>query len=58
MHKCAVLDMANWLFGGRIITGRELTKALAGEAYDCWQFQSASAFKFDLETVDSLYEQI
>jgi len=58
MHKVAVLDMANWLHGGRIMRAEETAKALRGEAFEAWVFETACSFPYTLETVDEMYDSI
>lgn len=58
MHMTAILDLANWLYGGTIITAAELAKSLAGEPYRAWRFEKPSAFCYTLESVRSMYEAI
>jgi nicotinamidase-related amidase len=58
MHMTAILDLANWLYGGTIITTKELQKALAGEEFRAWQFETPSAFAYTVETVRGMYDSI
>lgn len=58
MHMTAILDLANWLYGGTIIGAAELSKALAGQPYQAWRFATPSAFAYTLETVRDLYDSI
>lgn len=58
VHKAAVLDMANWLYGGGVVRTAELEKALAGQAYEAWAFEKANAFPYTLETLEELYERL
>lgn len=58
MHKVAILDMANWLHGGRIMRADETAKALRGESFQAWEFEKANSFPYTLETVDEMYDSI
>lgn len=58
MHKTAILDMANWLYGGAIYSTDELCKALDGEEHDVWVFQGPAQMNYEVETLDTLYESI
>jgi nicotinamidase-related amidase len=57
-HMTAILDLANWLYGGRIIRARELAKALAGEQFVAWEFAKPNAYPYTLETVEGMYASI
>jgi nicotinamidase-related amidase len=58
VHKTAILDMANWLYGGHVIRAAELAKALAGDDYQAWIFRKPNSMPYTLETLDSLYASI
>ncbi|WP_241079457.1 cysteine hydrolase family protein [Natranaerofaba carboxydovora] len=58
MHKIAVLDMANWLYGGSIINSTELSKALNGQDYKVWHFEKPAQFLYTLDTVNSMYKSL
>ncbi len=58
MHMTAILDLANWLYGGEIVRAGELEKALRGAPYRSWHFVSANAFPYTLETVRDMYDSI
>lgn len=55
MHKVVVLDMANWLFGGRILNAGELAKTVKGKNYNVWEFKKPATFDYELDTVESMY---
>lgn len=57
-HKVAMLDMANWLYGGQILRADEAVKAMAGQPYHGWTFSEPHAMHYTAETVDSLYAQL
>ncbi len=58
IHKVAVLDMANWLYGGSVIKANDLARALQGYDYHAWHFTKPAEFLYTLNTVDELYESI
>jgi nicotinamidase-related amidase len=58
MHMTAVLDLANWLYGGHVIRAAELAKALSGERFQAWHFEAPSAFPYTVETVRAMYESL
>jgi nicotinamidase-related amidase len=58
MHMTSILDLANWLYGGRVIRAVELAKALAGKPYECWSFQTPNAYPYTIETVEAMYRSI
>jgi nicotinamidase-related amidase len=58
MHMTAILDLANWLYGGSIIKSSELAKALKGAPHHAWHFEKPASFAYSLENVRSLYESI
>ncbi|MSP82904.1 MAG: cysteine hydrolase [Alphaproteobacteria bacterium] len=58
MHMTSILDLANWLYGGRIIRARELENALAGEPFAAWDFTAPSSYPYTLETVQGMYDSI
>jgi nicotinamidase-related amidase len=58
MHMTSILDLANWLYGGRIIRADELAKALAGESFEAWDFEKPNAYPYTLETVEGMYRSI
>jgi nicotinamidase-related amidase len=58
MHMTSILDLANWLYGGRIIRAAELAKALAGKPFDSWDFEAPNRFPYTIETVEAMYRSI
>ena len=58
MHKVAILDMANWLYGGNIITADEFEKALDGQPHKIWNFTTANSYPYSLDNVEDLYNSI
>jgi nicotinamidase-related amidase len=58
VHKAAVLDMANWVYGGTIIRAEELAKALAGKDYQAWEFRRPNSLPYTLETLEAAYASL
>lgn len=58
MHMTSILDLANWLYGGSIITSSELAKALKGDPHRSWRFERPGIFAYSLENVRSLYDSL
>lgn len=58
MHMTSTLDLANWLYGGSIITSNELSKALKGAPHHIWRFETPGAFAYTIENVRTLYDSI
>lgn len=58
MHRTSILDMANWNFGGQIFSAAEMIKALQGKPFQAWSFTKSSAYAYQIDTVDELYEQL
>ena len=58
VHKAAVLNMANWLYGGTIIRTGELARALSGQTYRAWKFPGPNSLAYTLETLESLYASL
>ena len=58
VHKAAVLNMGNWLYGGTIIRAGELARALAGKTYQAWKFRGPNRLAYTLDTLESLYASL
>lgn len=58
MHRVAILDMANRLYGGGVLTTVEAVKALSGGPYHAWRCTRPIEFRYDAENYDSLYEAL
>jgi nicotinamidase-related amidase len=57
-HKASMLIIANWIYGGSIITADEMVKALKGEEYKGWFWEMSHSFPFETNNIDELYNQI
>ena len=58
MHMTAILDLANWLYGGTILRAGELAKALAGKGFKAWHFERPAAFPYTIESVRPMYDSL
>jgi maleamate amidohydrolase len=58
MHRAAVLDMANRLYGGGVMRTAEALKALRSQPYEAWHCTRPVAFPYTLSTLDALYETL
>ncbi|MER8401420.1 isochorismatase family cysteine hydrolase [Mesorhizobium sp. M1348] len=58
MHMTAILDLANWLHAGSVVTADNLKNALEGAPHEAWRFERPSAFAYTLENVRSLYNSL
>jgi nicotinamidase-related amidase len=58
MHRGAILDMANRLYGGGVFRTAEVLKALRGEAYAAWRCSRPIEFPYTLATLESLYDAL
>lgn len=58
MHRAAVLDMANRLYGGGVATAAEARRALRGEPHRAWRCSRPIEFPYTLDTLDRLYEAL
>jgi nicotinamidase-related amidase len=57
-HKVAMLDMANWLYAGRIMDSDEAVKAISGAPFIAWEFETPNALRYDASNLDSLYAKL
>jgi nicotinamidase-related amidase len=58
MHRAAVLDMANRLYGGGVFQTAEVLKALAAEPYAVWRCSRPVEFPYTLATLESFYDAL
>ena len=58
MHKIAILDMANRLYGGGVLITAEAVKALSGAAYGAWRCTQPIEFRYDAENYNRLYNAL
>jgi nicotinamidase-related amidase len=58
MHRTAILDMANRLYGGGVLRAAEAVKALRAKPHVAWICVRPVEFQYRLETLDLLYETL
>lgn len=58
MHRTAVLDMANRLYGGGVFATPEAVKALSGVPHRLWRCTRPIEFRYDAGNYDCLYEAL
>ena len=58
MHMTAILDLANWLYGGMVFSSDELVKAIRKEPFHAWKFEEACSFVYTLDNVEQLYRSL
>lgn len=58
MHRTAVLDMANRLYGGGVLVTDEAVKALAGAPHRAWRCTRPVEFAYEADTLDAFYEAL
>ena len=58
MHQTAVLNLANRLYGGAVADTDVACRLLAGEDDSVWRLDGAVPFRYDVDSVDLLYQQL
>lgn len=58
MHRTAVLDMANRLYGGSVLAGEQAVAAFSGRPYAGWHCSHPIELPYTVATIDSLYEAL
>lgn len=58
MHRVGMLDMANRLYGGGVLSSSEAVKAIAGEAFRSWNCTRPIGIPYTLETINPLYDSL
>ena len=58
MHRAGILDLANRLYGGGLLTAENAVKFLQVAPYKAWEFSRPVEFPYELRTLDSLYEAL
>jgi nicotinamidase-related amidase len=58
MHRTAVLDMANRLYGGGVLRSAEAIKAIHGQDHAAWRCTRPVEFQYRAETIDPLYDAL
>lgn len=58
MHRCGIMELANRLYGGGVLSAENALKCLEGTPYETWQFSRPVQFPYSRETVDALYDAL
>lgn len=58
MHRVGVLNLANRLVGGGVADVARAARILSGGDADIWRLPSFVPFRFDADTVDTLYDSL
>jgi maleamate amidohydrolase len=58
MHRTAVLNLANRLYGGAVTDTSGALRLISGETVDAWQVEGAVPIRFTFETASSLYDAL
>lgn len=58
MHRTAILDMANRLYGGGVLHTAEALKALRSEPHDAWRCSRPIELPYTLANLDRLYDAL
>lgn len=56
MHRTAILNLANRLYGGAVVDTDAACRLLAGETVDAWTTDRPVPMRFRADTIDALYE--
>ena len=57
-HKASILTIANWIYGGSIFTADEMVKAIRGEQYKAWFWETSNSMPFLTTDIDEYYDKI
>ena len=58
MHQTGILNLANRLYGGAVVTTEAACRLTAGEAAEGWAPQSPVPIRYEAETIGALYEAL
>jgi maleamate amidohydrolase len=58
MHRTGILNLANRLVGGGVADAARAARILSGGEAEIWRLPSFVPFRFDAETVDTLYDSL
>lgn len=56
MHRTAILNLANRLYGGAVVDTDAACRLLAGETVEAWTTDRPVPMRFRADTIDALYE--
>ena len=57
-HKASILTIANWIYGCSIFTADEMVKAIHGEPYRAWFWETSNTMPFTTKDIDDYYDSI
>ncbi len=55
MHQTAILNLANRLYGGAVVTTDQACRLMAGESLEAWQVAGSVPLRYDFATAADLY---
>ena len=58
MHRVGILNLANRLLGGAVADTASAVRILSGAESPVWRLQRMVPFRFDAETIDTLYDSL
>lgn len=58
MHQAGILNLANRLYGGAVVTTDQVCRVIAGETVDAWQVEGSVPLRFTFENAAELYRQL
>jgi maleamate amidohydrolase len=58
MHRAGMLDLANRLYGGGVLSTPNALRWLTGEPAKGWHFTRPVEFAYERETLDAMYEAL
>jgi len=57
-HMTTILNMANWIYGCRIIAAEQAVKALRDQPFRAWSWIQPNRFAYSAATIEEMYHQI
>ncbi|MBS3651274.1 isochorismatase family protein [Pseudaminobacter sp. 19-2017] len=58
MHQTGILNLANRLYGGAVVTTDQVCGLLAGESVEAWQVEGSVPLRYTFENAAELYRQL
>jgi nicotinamidase-related amidase len=58
MHQTGILNLANRLYGGAVVTTDQVCRLLAGESVEAWQVEGSVPLRYTFENAAELYRQL
>jgi len=56
MHRTGILNLANRLYGGAVLTAEDACRLIGGEQADGWRPQGPVPIRYEAETIEALYD--